>query len=163
MLGVISITQSNMPREKKDPFLFKCPWCGLEEIRGARKRFMTSCGSKECKRKAKSKALKERHENVEESYKMTKHFNGKGNPRWVEIGTIKKDSRGRSKIKIAEGHWQPYHRYLMEQEIGRKLEPDEVVHHINKDKTDDRIENLQLLTDHDHRSLHMKERHNQNT
>ena len=32
----------------------------------------------------------------------------------------------------------------MEQALGRYLEPDETVHHLNGDKTDNRLENLQV-------------------
>ena len=39
-----------------------------------------------------------------------------------------------------------YPRYLMEQHLGRKLTSEETIDHINEDCTDDRIENLQLLT-----------------
>lgn len=51
------------------------------------------------------------------------------------------------------------HVYLMEQSIGRLLTPEECVHHINRVRNDNRIENLQLMTKHDHMSLHSKERH----
>jgi hypothetical protein len=45
---------------------------------------------------------------------------------------------------------------LIEQKIGRELIKNEVVHHINGIKDDDRIENLQLLTKGQHSSVHMK-------
>lgn len=42
----------------------------------------------------------------------------------------------------------------MENHLGRLLEPDEVVHHINGDKFDNRIENLEVMTNSEHVSLH---------
>lgn len=42
------------------------------------------------------------------------------------------------------------HRYIMEQNLGRKLQTWEHVHHINDDSSDNRIENLEILSNSDH-------------
>lgn len=51
------------------------------------------------------------------------------------------------------------HDLIMECLIGRHLADDEVVHHKNGIRNDNRKENLQLMTKHDHRSYHMKLRY----
>jgi len=51
------------------------------------------------------------------------------------------------------------HTVIMERNIGRYLEDDEVVHHINHNRKDNRINNLQLMKKKEHMSMHMKERY----
>lgn len=52
------------------------------------------------------------------------------------------------------------HDLVMECYIGRWLKEDEVVHHINKKRNDNRIENLKLMTKSEHSRLHAKEKYN---
>lgn len=59
----------------------------------------------------------------------------------VPVGTIKKRGRGQNWIKVSDGTdgWVPLARYLM------KPNCNQIVVHINGDKSDDRLENLRLI------------------
>src|SRR5690606_37193198 len=49
------------------------------------------------------------------------------------------------------------HTYVMTREIGRNLRQDEVVHHIDRDRQNNVITNLMLLTKSEHAALHQRE------
>ena len=66
-------------------------------------------------------------------------------------GTVTK--RGYISIYIS-GKRMYEHRHVMEQFLKRKLNVREHVHHINHNKEDNRIENLELIDIQDHSRLH---------
>lgn len=49
------------------------------------------------------------------------------------------------------------HRRKMEEHIGRKLKPNEVVHHIDGNKTNNDLSNLQLMTRKEHIKIHKED------
>lgn len=55
---------------------------------------------------------------------------------------------------VAKSKMVPVHRLIFESYLGRYLLSDEHIHHKNRIKTDNRIENLELLTINEHRRLH---------
>ena len=129
------------------------------------KRFCVKCGLTQASRKADRKVelkcivcgkmfkVKRSHVSKRECCSRkcqgvikSKKISGKNHPRW-------KEHKQKPKKYLWKGS-QYLHRYLIEQHLGRKLRTDEVVHHINGDTLDNRIENLKLMTKSEHTRLH---------
>lgn len=107
----------------------------------------------------KRKFTKEHRKNLSKSHiglnAKEKH------PNWNN--GIQRRSNGYIAIRIGKHKYQLIHRYIMERELGRKLKASEVVHHIDGDRTNNNIGNLELRERSEHQREHAinqwKEKH----
>lgn len=134
--GIVYIVKRN----RKSPLCYACrkpsthdtcPECGLTKSRVAAR-------CKSCEGKARSAAMR-----------------GELNPSW-KGGTTLHHAGYRAVRTNREGRANGYeleHRLVWEAAHG-PIGPDVVIHHINGDKLDNRLENLMAMSHSDHRSLH---------
>lgn len=129
-----------------------CTICGKEMLRNGRgyKYFESRkfC-SMNCYRKSESYAsgiYKKGHEGL----------CGDKNPAWK--GGMVNHVKGYFKIRTDKKIYRLQHRYIIENSLGRSISRGEVVHHINGDKKDNRLENLMLMSNSEHSRLHAKMR-----
>jgi Zn-finger nucleic acid-binding protein len=93
-----------------------------------------------------------------------KSWTANGNAQKAKKGPLNPRFTGR---KMSEGYvwvWTEKtgyiqeHRLVMQRHLGRPLTDDEIVHHHNRDRTDNRLENLQVMTREEHSAEHLEER-----
>jgi hypothetical protein len=85
---------------------------------------------------------------------------GSANPRWN--GGTMHTSQGYIAVKVPVGHhlrqahgYAYEHQLVAEQMLGRRLRPNETVHHLNGDRADNRPENLEVIMRSEHAANHV--------
>lgn len=79
---------------------------------------------------------------------------GKNNPSWKGG---KQNILGYTVLSMGKGKRKFEHRIVMEKFLDRKLTSQEKIHHINGIKTDNRIENLRVVTQSEHIKIHISD------
>ena len=153
----------------------ECPVCGVVFAPEVSKRKYCS---RECYYKMK-RIRKDRVEWTKEMReRMSKQYTGSGNPMYGKPSWNKDKRRpeitGDKHPMWKGGFWRTIdgykiienntetngkkiieHKVILEEKIGRKLKSNEVTHHVNGDKEDNRAENLVVMTRSEHMIEHM--------
>jgi hypothetical protein len=116
--------------------------------------------------------FKGKHHTKKAKEKMKKAKQGKyfssNNPNWK--GGRRINSKGYVWIKVPKGtpgaykiksliDYMPEHRYVMSKHLNRPLNRNEVVHHIDEDRINNKLSNLLLLSISEHIKLHSIMKH----
>ena len=122
-----------------------------EVSRDSNGRFVRGCTSMNKGRKYKCKSY-----NLSEEGKLQKIKNLGDKAK--RLGRKSINNKGYVVSYVGNSVTRKEHRIVMENHLGRKLYGYEIIHHINGNKTDNRIKNLQLTNYSDHQTFHLKQR-----
>lgn len=112
---------------RKPPQIRKCVFCGTEFVVKSKHKAKKFCGLK-CANLAKRTRAR--------------------------VATLGAD--GYKYVWFSDGSGEKEHRYIMEQHLGRKLNRDEVVHHIDGNRANNVLSNLALMSRGEHSALHRR-------
>lgn len=145
---------------------FICPQCGKEST-GQRKRCYECTGFKgtpESAEKNRQASLgnkpsmesrrknSERHKGNVHRYNLAEAQRGKQPHNWRPIGSERVEN-GHIKVKCEGGQWR-YRARVMWVETHGPIPQGMLIHHINENPFDDRMENFQLVTRVEHGRIH---------
>jgi hypothetical protein len=131
--------------------LWKCDECGKEFLlTNHRAKFLTRKGyNSYCSKKCKSK-----HWRLFAAKRLREWTNKNGQPRLKKGYGLTTDGYIWIRV-IGRYHNQvKLHRYLMEIKLGRKLLANEIIHHIDGDKLNNNIDNLEIIDGFKHGKIH---------
>jgi len=140
----------NTHRELKPNIKYICVVCGAIVLKYLEPSKQASTAMKFCSRQCKGKVLRRENHPM---WNGGKSVNDQG---YVLVHAPNHPLSGKRKY-VRE------HRLVVEQALGRYLLQEEVVHHINGDRQDNRLENLQLYTNnavHKREDIHQRQRDN---
>ena len=155
-----------------------CKNCGKEFYFFKSRKTKHGCCSRKCKEIQNKKQLKMKYRHICDncgevfyrrangkiytfcSQECSKEYMVGENSPFYKNGCIMLKN-GYKVILVSKKKYEYEHRVLMEKHLNRKLNKNEIVHHIDGNKSNNSIKNLKILDKKEHDRLHTTERHKQ--